>query len=53
MAELGLHGVQDINTIVNYDPTIAPFLDAPPGGAFSRVADGTFRSIEQDARSRL
>ncbi|MEZ4447793.1 MAG: DUF2185 domain-containing protein [Polyangiaceae bacterium] len=26
----------DVNTVANYDPTIIPFLDAPPGSAFER-----------------
>ncbi|MDJ0708829.1 MAG: DUF2185 domain-containing protein [Woeseiaceae bacterium] len=32
-------GVYDVNTIANYDPTIIPFLDAPPGSKFGRVGD--------------
>lgn len=31
------HGVYDVNTIANYDPTIVPHLDAPVGAAFERT----------------
>ena len=31
------HGVYDINTIANYDPSITPFLDAPVGSAFEKT----------------
>lgn len=30
------HGVYDINTIANYDPSIIPFLDAPVGSVFEK-----------------
>lgn len=30
--------IYDVNTIANYDPTIVPFLDAPDGSAFERLA---------------
>lgn len=30
------HGVYDINTIANYDPSIIPFLDAAVGSVFER-----------------
>jgi hypothetical protein len=36
MAEASNHSVYDVNTIANYDPSIIPFLDAPPGAAFVR-----------------
>jgi len=32
----------DVNTIANYDPSITEFLEAPPGSAFARNADGVF-----------
>jgi hypothetical protein len=32
--------IYDVNTIVNYDPSIASFLGAPPGTAFGRGKDG-------------
>lgn len=41
--------VYDVNTIVNFDPAIRPYLDAPPGSAFERMANGTFRRVEQGA----
>lgn len=31
------HGIYDVNTIANYDPTIVPFLDAEVGLAFEKV----------------
>jgi len=31
------HGVYDVNTIANYDPTIVPLLKSPPGSAFERL----------------
>jgi len=30
------HGVYDVNTIANYDPSIIPFLRAPVGSAFEK-----------------
>jgi len=37
MADLTNHGVYDVNTIANYDPTIIPFLDAPIGSVFEKL----------------
>lgn len=37
MDESDNHGIYDVNTIVNYDPTIIPYLDAPPGSVFERT----------------
>lgn len=34
------HGIYDVNTIANYDPEIAPFLEAPEGSAFIRTDEG-------------
>ncbi|SDJ97721.1 DUF2185 domain-containing protein [Microbulbifer yueqingensis] len=31
------HGIYDVNTIANYDPSIIPFLDAEIGLAFEKV----------------
>lgn len=31
------HGVYDVNTIANYDPTIVPLLDSPTGSVFERL----------------
>lgn len=30
--------IYEVNTICNYDPAIIPFLDAPVGSAFGRIA---------------
>ncbi|HZP59545.1 MAG TPA: DUF2185 domain-containing protein [Opitutaceae bacterium] len=38
--------IYDVNTIANYDPAIIPYLTAPFGSAFGRVA-GTER-FEQE-----
>lgn len=41
------HGVYDVNTIANYDPTIIPFLDAPPGSVFERIPGAkNFRPVD-------
>jgi hypothetical protein len=48
MNNLQRHDVYDVNTIVNYDPDILPFLDAEMGSRFERVADGTFRRLADD-----
>ena len=37
MDEADNHGVYDVNTIANYDPTIVPLLDSPAGSAFERL----------------
>ncbi len=34
------HGIYDVNTIANYDPSIIPFLDAEVGLAFEKVPGG-------------
>jgi hypothetical protein len=44
MADSQRHGVYDVNTIVNYDPEILPFLDAAVGSRFERT-EGTFRLL--------
>lgn len=46
--EVSHFGVYDLNTIVNYDQSIIPFLEAPAGTAFFRGEDGTFY---EDAKS--
>lgn len=33
------HGVYDVNTIANYDPSIIPFLEAPEGSAFEKTPE--------------
>ncbi len=35
------HGVYDVNTIANYDPTIIPYLDHPVGSVFEKLPDAT------------
>ena len=36
------HGVYDLNTVVNYDTSVIPFLDAPSGSRFDKVAGDTY-----------
>ena len=33
------HGIYQINTIANYDPSIIPFLESPPGSAFTKPSE--------------
>ena len=33
------HGIFDVNTIANYDPSIIPFLDSPVGSVFEKLPD--------------
>jgi len=33
------HGIYDVNTIANYDPSIIPHLDSPIGSAFEKTAE--------------
>lgn len=33
------HGIYDVNTIANYDPSIIPFLSAPEGSAFEKTPE--------------
>lgn len=41
------HGVYDVNTIANFDPTIIPFLDAAPGSVFERTPGAKdFRPVD-------
>ncbi|HTD06015.1 DUF2185 domain-containing protein [Undibacterium sp.] len=42
------HGVYDVNTIVNYDPSILPFIDAEIGSRFERDEDGDFVLLEKE-----
>lgn len=40
------HGVYDVNTIANYDPSIVPFLDERQGSVFERPPGAvTFRRV--------
>ncbi|HVY87434.1 MAG TPA: DUF2185 domain-containing protein [Hyphomonadaceae bacterium] len=46
MDDAGNHGVYDVNTIANYDPTIIPLLDSPPGSVFERTPGAkAFREV--------
>ena len=47
MDEPNHHGVYDVNTIANYDPSIVSLLDAAPGSVFERTP-GTknFRAVD-------
>ena len=47
MDEPDNHGIYDVNTIANYDPTIIPLLDEPEGAVFERVPGAAnFRPVE-------
>ena len=48
MANNEHHGVYDVNTLVNYDPDILPFLDAAYGSRFERNEAGEFRQLRAD-----
>jgi len=40
------HGVYEVNTIANYDPSIIQFVDSPIGSAFERDAAGKWVRIQ-------
>jgi hypothetical protein len=41
------HGIYDVNTIANYDPTIIPLLDSPKGSVFERTPGAAnFRPVD-------
>jgi hypothetical protein len=47
MDEADNHGVYDVNTIANYDPTIIPLLDSPRGSVFERTPGAAnFRPVD-------
>lgn len=46
MANLDQHGIFDVNTLVNYDPEIVPFLDANYGSRFERDSNGYFTLLD-------
>jgi hypothetical protein len=48
MANSSRHSVYDVNTIVNYDPDIFPFIDSPYGSRFERDAEGNFKQLRPD-----
>lgn len=33
------HGIYDVNTIANYDPSVVPLLDSQGGSAFEKALD--------------
>jgi hypothetical protein len=39
MNDASNHGIYDVNTIANYDPSITPFLDAPVGSVFEKTEE--------------
>lgn len=41
-------GVYDVNTIVNYDPAILPFLDETAGSRFERTVHDSFRRLTRN-----
>ena len=47
MSDSQRHGVYDVNTIVNHDSEIMPFLDAKVGSRFERNGN-TFRLLGDD-----
>lgn len=39
-------GVYEVNTVVNHDPAVLPFLDAPEGSRFERTDDDSFELLD-------
>ena len=39
MDNLSNHGIYDVNTIANYDPSIIPFLKSHAGSAFEKATE--------------
>ncbi len=47
MDEADNHGIYDVNTIANYDPSIISLLDSPEGSVFERTPGAkNFRPVE-------
>lgn len=46
MAVNANHGVYDVNTIINYDPAILPFIDSTVGSKFERDENENFVLVE-------
>jgi hypothetical protein len=46
MAVNAHHDVYSVNTIVNHDPDVFPFLDAPVGSEFERDGRGQFQQVK-------
>lgn len=42
------HGICDVNTIVNYDPSVLPHLDLPVGSALERDEAGDLVVLDSD-----
>jgi hypothetical protein len=49
MAQNEHHDVYDVNTIVNYDPSILAFIDLPVGSALERDDEGDLVLLEHGA----
>jgi len=49
MANDDHHGVYDLNTVVNYDPSVIPYLDASPGSRFDKIAGNSYALLDQSA----
>ena len=47
MGDLSKHGVYDVNTIVNYDPTVINYLNLPIGTELERGDDGQMHVIRE------
>jgi hypothetical protein len=47
MARQDVHDIYDVNTIVNYDPEILPFIDSEIGARFERDEDGVFIRLSE------
>lgn len=45
MDDANNHAIFDVNTVANYDPEIAQFLEAPVGASFERNAAGQLVEI--------
>ena len=45
MRDTTRHGVYAVNTIVNYDPSVLPYLDAAFGTRLERTANGMFEAV--------
>lgn len=47
MDEAEYHGIYDVNTIANYDPSIIPLLESPIGAVFERTPGAAkFRPVD-------
>jgi hypothetical protein len=46
MANNDNHGIYDVNTVVNYDPSVIPYLDMPPGTRLDKAPDNTYVPVK-------